>query len=117
MQPKIANFPWTNGDLTKPLSFRSFKEQCINFLLIYCKSQANFIAKNELLYIGCPLTGERKQNKNPIFIFKSVHLCLRENVCLQECGYTEFDREVKQAFEKTSVSRAVCLRECPSAES
>ena len=42
------------------------------FLLIYCKLKTNSIAKSQLLYMGCPLTRERKQKKNPIFIFKSV---------------------------------------------
>ena len=44
------------------------------FLLIYSKLKTNFIAKSQLLYMGCPLTRERKQRKNPIFIFKSVRL-------------------------------------------
>ena len=73
------------------------------FLLIYCKLKTNFIAKSQLLYMGCPHTRERKQKKNPIFIFKSV--CVR----LRECVNTEFDLEVKWGFEKASVSRAVRL--------
>ena len=87
------------------------------FLLIYCKLKTNFIAKSQLLYMGCPHTRERKQKKNPIFIFKSVHVHLRESVRLRECVNTEFDWEVKRGFEKASVSRAVRLRECPLAES
>ena len=63
------------------------------------------------------ITRERKQKKNPIFIFKSVRVLLRESVRLRECVNTEFDWEVKQGFEKASVSRAVRLRECPLAES
>ena len=55
--------------------------------------------------------------KNPIFIFKSVCVRLRENVHLRECVNTEFDWKVKRGFEKASVSRAVHLRECPLAES
>ena len=39
-------------------------------LLIYCKLKKNFITKNQLLYIRCPLMREHKQKKNPIFIFK-----------------------------------------------
>ena len=46
------------------------------FLLIYCKLKTNFIAKSQLLYMGCQLTRERKQKKNPIFIFNSVRVCL-----------------------------------------
>ena len=67
--------------------------------------------------MGCPLTRERKQKKTPIFIFKSVRVCLRESVHLRECVNTEFDWEVKWGFEKASVSRAVRLRECPLVES
>ena len=58
------------------------------FLLIYCKLQTNFVGKSQLLYVGCPLTRERKK-KNPIFI--SVHFCFRESVHLRECANTEFD--------------------------
>ena len=46
---------------------------------------------------------ERKQKKNPILIFKSVGICLRESVCLQECLNTEFDWEIKMGI----------LQECP----
>ena len=67
--------------------------------------------------MGCPLTRERKQKKNPIFIFKSVRVRLRESVRLRECVNTEFDWEVKWGFEKAPVGRAVRLRECPLAES
>ena len=67
--------------------------------------------------MGCPLTRERKQKKNPIFIFKIVRVRLRESVRLGECVNTEFDWEVKRGFEKASVSRAVRLPECPLAES
>ena len=34
---------------------------------------------------------ERKQKKNPIYIFKSVRNCLQESVCLREFDNTEFD--------------------------
>ena len=57
------------------------------FLLIYCKLKTNY----QLLYIGCPLTREHKQKKNPIFIFKSVRIRLQESVRLWECVNTEFD--------------------------
>ena len=87
------------------------------FLVICCKLKTNFIAKNQLLYVGCPITRERKQKKNPIFIFKSVRVRSRESVRLREYVNTEFDWEVKRGFEKASVSRAVHLRECPLAES
>ena len=79
--------------------------------------KTNFIAKSQLLYMGCRLTRERKQKKNPIFIFKSVRVRLREGVRLRECVNTEFDWKVKREFEKASFSRAVRLRECPLAES
>ena len=81
------------------------------------QAKHNFIAKSQLLYIGCPLMRERKQKKNPIFISKSVRVRLRESVRLRECVNTEFDWEVRRGFEKASVSRAVRLRECPLAES
>ena len=87
------------------------------FLLIFCKLKTNVFAKSQLLYMGCPLTRCRKQKKNPIFIFKSVRVRIRESVRLRECVNTEFDWEVKRGFEKASVSRAVRLRECPLAES
>ena len=87
------------------------------FLLIYCKLKTNFTARSPLLYMGCLLTRERKQKKTPIFIFKSVRVHLRESVCLRECVNTEFDWGVKGGFEKVSVSRAVCLWQCPLAES
>ena len=45
---------------------------------------------------------ERKQKKNPIFIFKSVLVRLRESVCLWECANTGCDWEVKRGFEKAS---------------
>ena len=87
------------------------------FLLIYCKLKTNFIAKSQLLCMRCPLTKEHEQKKEPIFIFKSVRVRIRESVCLQKCVNTEFDQEVKRGFEKTSISRAVRLQECPLAES
>ena len=63
----------------------------------------------------CPLTRERQQKKNPIFIFKSVRVRLQESLRLRECVNTEFDWGVKRGFEKAAVSRAVRLRECPLA--
>ena len=68
------------------------------FLLTYCKLKTNFVAKSQLLYMGCPLTREHKQKKNPIFILKSVHVRLRDSVPLRECANTEFDWEVKTGF-------------------
>ena len=64
-----------------------------------------------------PLTRERKQKRNPIFIFKSVRVRLREGVRLREYVNTEFDLGVKRGFKQAPVSRAVRLRECPLAES
>ena len=58
------------------------------FLLIYYKLKTNFIAKSQLLYMECPLTRERKQKKNPIYIFKSVRVRLQESVRLRECVNT-----------------------------
>ena len=57
------------------------------FLLIYCKLKTNFIAKTQLLYMGCPLTRERKQKKNPIFIFKSERPLTRECPLTGICKY------------------------------
>ena len=48
------------------------------FLLIYCKLKTNFIANSQILYMGCLLTRECKQKKNPILIFRSVRIRLRE---------------------------------------
>ena len=67
--------------------------------------------------MGCPRTRERKRKKNPIFIFKSVRVRLRESARLRECVNTELDWEVKRGFEKASVSRAVRLGKFPLAES
>ena len=67
--------------------------------------------------MGCPPMRECKQKKNPIFIFISVRVRLRESVGLREFVNTEFDSKVKRGFEKVSISRAVRLRECPLAES
>ena len=69
--------------------------------------RTNFIAKSQLLYMGCRLTIERKQKKNPISHFQ------KSAVRLRECVKTESDFEVKRGFEKASVSRDVRLRECP----
>ena len=68
--------------------------------------------------MGCPLTRERTQKKNPIFIFKKCPRPLtRECPLTGMCINTEFDWEVKRGFEKASISRTVSLRECPLAES
>ena len=58
------------------------------FLLICCKLKTNFIANSQILYMGCLLTRECKQKKNPIFTFKSVRIRLRESVRLRECVNT-----------------------------
>ena len=76
-----------------------------------------FIAKSQLLYIGCPLTRERKRKKNSNFHFQKCPRPLTRECPLTECLNTEFDWEVKWGFEKASISRAVRLRECPLAES
>ena len=70
------------------------------FFLFYCKLKRNFIAKSQLLYTGSPPTRERKQKKNTIFISKSVRICLRESVSLQERVDTELDWEVKWGFDR-----------------
>ena len=70
----------------------SVKDQCIFVDLL--QINVNFIAKSQLLYMGCPLTRERKQKKNPIFIFKNVGVRLRESVRLRECANTESDWKV-----------------------
>ena len=116
--PKKSKFPADKCrfDKTVPHSFVALSMSNV-FLLIYCKLKTFFIAKSQILYMGCPLTREGKQKKNPIFIFKSVRVRLRESVRLRKCVNTEFDWEVKRGFEKASVSRAVRLRECPLAES
>ena len=63
-------------DKTDPHCFVALSKSSV-FLLIYCKLKTDVIAKSQLLYMGCPLTRERKQKKNPIFIFKSVRVRLR----------------------------------------
>ena len=104
-------------DKTDPRSSVALSKSNV-FLLIYCKLKTNFTANSQLLYMGCRLTREPKQKKNPIFILnKSVRVRLRRSVYLQELLNTEFDREVKRGFEKASVSRTVRLRECPLEES
>ena len=75
-------------DKTEPLCSVALSKRNV-FCLIYYKLKTNFIAKSQLLYVGCPLTRERKQKKNPIFIFKSVRVRLPESVRLRECPNTE----------------------------
>ena len=41
------------------------------FVLIYCKLKTNFIARSQLLYMGCPLTRECEQKKSQ-FSFSEV---------------------------------------------
>ena len=84
------------------------------FLFIYCKLKTNFIAKSQLLYRGVRLR-ESVSKRKIQFQFSIVRVRLRESVRLQEYVNTEFDWEVKQGFEKASVSRAVRLQECPLA--
>ena len=91
--------------VAKNSKFDKTDPHCSAFLLIYCKLKTNFIAKSQLLYMGCPLTRDRKQKKNRILIFKSVHVRLRESVRLREFANTEFNWEVKRGFEKVSESR------------
>ena len=74
-------------------------------LLIYCKLKTNFIDKSPLLYMGCPLTRDLKQKKNPISIFNSLRVRLRaEGVRLRECVNTEFDWDCKTGI-KTGVRK------------
>ena len=54
-----------------------------------------FHCQESITYMVCPLTRERKQKKNPIFIFKSVRVRMRESVRLRECVNRKFDWEVK----------------------
>ena len=84
---------------------------------MYCELKTNFIVKSQLLYMGCPLTREGKQKKNPIATFKSVCVGLLESVRFWECVNTDFDLEVKRGFEKVFESRVVRLRECRLTES
>ena len=94
--PKSSKFPadkW-RFDNTDPHSSVAPSKRNV-FLLIYCKLKTNFIAKSQLLYMGCPLTKERKQKKNPIFIFKTVRVRLRESIRLWECENTESDWDCK----------------------
>ena len=104
---------WQNRS---PLFCCSVKEQCIFVDLLKIKDKFHR-AKSQLLYVGRPLTREHRQKKNPIFIFKNVHVRLHESIRSRECVNTEFDWEVKRGFERASVIRAVRLRECPLAES
>ena len=78
------------------------------FLWIYRKLKINFIAKFQLLYMGCLLTRERKHKKNPIFIFESVRVRLRDSVRLQECVNTEFDLDYKMG-----IKTGICKQSCP----
>ena len=117
-ESKNSKFPvnkWRFDKADPHSSVALSKSNVYVFLSIYCKLKSNFIAKVQLLYMGCPLTRERKQKKNPILISKGVRVRLREIVRLRECVNTEFDWKVKRGFEKASVSRAVRLRECPLA--
>ena len=72
--------------------------KCNVSLLIFCRLKTNFIAKSQLLYMECPLTRECKQKKNPIFIFKSVRVRLRESVRLREWVNREFGLDCKKGI-------------------
>ena len=56
-------------DFTKPIPTVLFFLSKSNFVDLL-KLKTNFIAKSQLLYMVCSLMRERKQKKNPIFIFK-----------------------------------------------
>ena len=64
------------------------------FLLINCKLQANFIAKWQILYMGCPLRRE-SINKVSVSVYGRVSTYVREHV------NTEFDWEVKRGIENS----------------
>ena len=68
------------------------------------------MAKSQLLYMGCPLTKECKHKKNPIFIFKTVRVRLRESIRLWECVNTESHWDCK-----TGILKAVRKWSCPLA--
>ena len=74
------------GDLTKPITVALSKNNV--FLLIFCKLKTYFIAKSQLLYIGCPL----RESVN------NVSVRLPESVRLRECVNTESDLEVKRGI-------------------
>ena len=99
----MSNFARTDKDLTKPIP--AVLLLCQRAMYFF-KLKTNFIAKSQLLYIECQPTRERKQKKNPTFIFKGVRFWESVN--------TEFNWELTLGFEKASVSRAVRLRECPA---
>ena len=52
-------------DITNPYCPVALSKSNV-FLLIYCKLKTNFIAKSQLLYTGCPLMRECKQNLRKI---------------------------------------------------
>ena len=82
---KNSKFPadkWRFDKTDPHCSFALSKSNVL--LLIYCKLKKNFIDKSQLLYMECPLLRERKQKKNPIFIFKSVRVRSQESVRLLE---------------------------------
>ena len=55
---KISRGQMEIGQNQSPLPF-CFLSKTNVFLLIYCKLKTNFIAKCQLLYMGCPLTREQ----------------------------------------------------------
>ena len=56
-------------------------------LVIHCKLKVNFYCQESIIIHGCLLTREFKQKKNPIFIFKSVCIHLRECPLMGMCKY------------------------------
>ena len=92
---KSSEFPADKWRLTNrsPLFCCYFKMQCIFVNLLQVKD--NFHCQESIITHRCPLTREHKQKKNPIFIFKSVRVRLRESVHLRECVNTESDWDCK----------------------
>ena len=69
-----------NGQLAFPLC--SVK----GHIFVDLQIKEKFIAKSQLLCMKCPLTIERRQMKNPIF----VRVCLGECLRLRECLKAQF---------------------------
>ena len=70
-------FPETNGELT-PLFCFSSKVIVLFELQIKEKFHRQESILIYLIYVGCLLKREREQKKNPILIFRSVSIRLRE---------------------------------------
>ena len=71
---------------------------------------------NSLLVWGIRLWPESLNKRKIQFSISKVSASAYESVRLRECVNTEFDWVVKRGFVKASVSRAILIRECPSAE-